>query len=79
MKCSLNSKGENGYTALHYAAENSHFNIVKELLKNKDLEVDAVTEGQKTPLHLAAVGGNYEIFEHLCLKGANLNAKDFNE
>jgi len=75
----INSKGANGYTALHLAAESSHFNVVKELLKNKDIEVDAVTDSQKTPLHLAAIGGNYEIFEHLCLKGANLHAKDFNE
>jgi ankyrin repeat protein len=53
----INEKGENGYTALHGAAENNVIENVKLLLANY-ADPNATTDDGKTPLDLAEHSGH---------------------
>lgn len=53
----VNEKGENGYTALHGAAENNVVENVKLLVAN-GADPNATTVDGKTPLDLAKNGGH---------------------
>ncbi|XP_076237377.1 uncharacterized protein LOC143179360 isoform X2 [Calliopsis andreniformis] len=65
-----------GYTALHYAARNGHYEICKILLEN-GAAVNAQTRcGYATALHRAALQGHVDIVRLLLKFGANPNLKD---
>ena len=73
----LLSKGYNvneidvsGYTALHYAARNKHFEMVKLLLEHNACVNCTTKAGQDTPLHRAAYVGHLGIVKALVNKGA---------
>ena len=57
----VDAKGQYGYTALHYACRYGHVDIVKILIKHK-ANVNARTDSDDTPLHLAAIYGKIEVF-----------------
>ena len=57
----VNSRTKNGWTALHYAAQNGHVPLIKLLVKKYDAIVDALTMKKATPLHLAAHSGKLEV------------------
>ena len=59
-QCLMDAKGQDGYTALHYACRYGHVDIVKILVKHK-ANVKARTEHGDTPLHLAALYGKIEV------------------
>ena len=42
----------NGYTALHWAAKRGNLDLVKLLVGNYEVDVNAKTHGGYTPLHL---------------------------
>ena len=68
----LNIKDSAGYTALHYAARNGNFAVVKFLLE-KGACVNCVTKsGKDTPLHRAAFVGHLDIVKLLIRHGANI-------
>ncbi|XP_014605662.1 PREDICTED: ankyrin repeat domain-containing protein 39-like isoform X2 [Polistes canadensis] len=68
-----------GYTALHYAARNGHYQICEMLLKY-GANVNAKTRcGQATALHRAATQGHDHVVEILLKYGANANLKDADE
>ena len=70
----VNAHGEDGLTALHYAASYGPKKIF-ELLITKGADVNAKAYGG-TPLHLAAIRGHKEIAELLIDNGADVNAQD---
>ncbi|KAJ6262552.1 LOW QUALITY PROTEIN: Ankyrin-1 [Drechslerella dactyloides] len=70
-----NLVGELGKTALHYAAEFGHRDIVSLLLEAKAL-ADEVDNMGRTPLTRAAVAGEIDIVKALLAAGANPLRKD---
>ena len=67
-----NSKGLNEWTALHLAAHNGHISVCLMLLQPRYcMDVNAVTELNRTALHLAAIKGHAEIVESLLAHGAD--------
>nr|XP_033338849.1 ankyrin repeat domain-containing protein 39 [Megalopta genalis]XP_033338850.1 ankyrin repeat domain-containing protein 39 [Megalopta genalis] len=65
-----------GYTALHYAARNGHYEVCKMLLEN-GAAVNAQTPcGHAAALHRAAMQGHIDIVKLLLKFGANANLKD---
>lgn len=63
-----------GYSALHYAAQHNHVQIV-ELLLSKGCPVDANSCGA-TPLHRASYSGSTEACRLLLVAGADVNSVD---
>ncbi|XP_076620004.1 uncharacterized protein LOC143341171 [Colletes latitarsis] len=73
---SANIEDSAGYTALHYASRNGHYEICKILLEN-NASVNAQTRcGHATALHRAATQGHVNIVQLLLKSGANPNIKD---
>ena len=70
----VNSKDEQGKTALHYACQKGQFENVKSLI-NRGADINIQTISKKTPLHLATKRGSQEIVNFLLSKGASVNAK----
>lgn len=64
-----------GYTALHYAARQGHYDVCKLLVDNK-AEVNARTNGGATPLYRAAMMGRDHIVELLINAGASATIQD---
>lgn len=63
-----------GCTALFWAAQHNHKEVVEFLIENKAY-IDAGAGIGGSPLHIAAYEGHAEIVELLVLGGANINAK----
>ncbi|CAL4100411.1 unnamed protein product, partial [Meganyctiphanes norvegica] len=73
---SVNSSNSEGFTALHVAALQNHFHIIKVLLAHgADPNFHNRTKGH-TPLHFAAQNSNIEIMKVLIAQGANPENKD---
>lgn len=68
---SINEQDKNGYSCLHYAARNSHYQICKYLVEN-GADVNLKTNSCKsTPLHRACFIGHKEIVKLLLENKAN--------
>ena len=67
-----------GWTALHYAAENGHFEVVQLLLMQPSINVNAQDEKGWAPIHRAVMNGHYNVLKLLrnC-KGINMNIKNY--
>ncbi|XP_055848446.1 serine/threonine-protein phosphatase 6 regulatory ankyrin repeat subunit A-like [Episyrphus balteatus] len=76
-KANINSKNENGDTALHIAVQYENTNIVETLVKN-GADIDSKNNVYVTPLHRAinfnSFGAIYILLEH----GCSINSKDIN-
>lgn len=72
----INSKGIDQWTALHFAANEGQFEIVKELLSYSDLDKDLASSILRTPLHMASIRGHTQIVRILVQKGFAINVKD---
>jgi len=68
-------KDPSSKTALHWAAQSGHSEVVKSLL-NKGAQIDAADSRNTTPLHFAADGGHLDTMRQLMERGASLQAKD---
>ena len=66
---------ENGQTALHWASEAGHLEVVRELLK-AGAEKDAVAEDGSTALLKASQNEHWEVVE---LLAGTLHSKDVHE
>ena len=71
----LNSKDEDGYTALNWAAENGHLAVVTILIEH-GAPVDSSTKQHFTPLMNAAAFGHLDVVSYLIAHGAKVNALD---
>ncbi|OHT16502.1 hypothetical protein TRFO_41787 [Tritrichomonas foetus] len=74
----VNSADNFGWTALHYAAENGHFEVVQLLLKQPDIDVNAQDQKGWTPLHRATMNGHFDVVRILLSnKNVNVNRKNY--
>ncbi|XP_046401490.1 serine/threonine-protein phosphatase 6 regulatory ankyrin repeat subunit B-like [Ischnura elegans] len=71
MANELTNYFEEGYTPLHFAADNGYEGFVDLLLK-EGASVNAIAEG-RTPLHFAAARGHANITKSLLKHGADVN------
>lgn len=74
-KVNLSEKGENEWTALHFACWIGNFKIVNLLIIN-GADVDAKAKNNISPLMVASSTGNSKIIELLINAGANLEYVD---
>ena len=73
----VNAQDEDGNTALHVAAWNSHLAVVEALLTSPNIDVNAVSGTLETALHWAAWQGYTSIVEALlAAPNIEVNAKD---
>ena len=75
----VNAKGLDQWTALHFAANEGHYDVVCFLLSRPSIDKESTSTILRTPLHLAIIRGNLPIVRALIKAGANKNAKDFDE
>ena len=61
----INSKGADLWSALHYAANEGHGDILEKLIE-KNIDVEAVTNLKRSALHLACARGHTDICRLLC-------------
>ena len=66
---SVNGRGNEGYTPLHWAVRNGRLDAVKYLLTRADINVNALSRDyydyEDSPLHWAVRNGHMEIMRHL--------------
>jgi len=74
----VNAKDKFGWTPLHHAVEQLHFQVVKYLVSH-GANVNAETDVGRTPLHVAACRkSGLKVVKYLISKGADVNAKESN-
>lgn len=76
-KADIETKDNNGQTALHLAAANGHTATVVLLLSN-GANINAIDTNGCTPLHLSIDKTHYEVTISLIEKGADFNIKNKN-
>lgn len=74
-----NARGLDNWTALHFAANNGHSNVVEELLKIPGMDIEPISKSKRTPLHQASMQGNSAIVSQLLEKDINVNCQDDEE
>lgn len=62
---------DNGFTTLHVAVSNGHFEIAKFLIEAGLSDINHVNKSHMTTLQTAEMGGNVEIIKYLLSLGAN--------
>jgi ankyrin repeat protein len=73
-KPNVNIKEKNGNTPLMIAIKQQARALVQLLLNHPDIDVNATTEADNTPLHAATATNNKHFIELLLAKGANPNS-----
>ena len=71
----VDSKGEDGDTALHMGCLYGQLAVVEECIR-RGADVMAKDEDSSTPLHDASAGGHYNIVKLLLDRGASVTARD---
>lgn len=74
-KVSLTTKNNYGVSAIIFAANNGHLEVVRELL-DRGANIEDRSNNLKTPLLWASLWGHYDVVEHLVERGANISVKD---
>ena len=68
----INAKDENGMSALTYAAQNRHLEMVRYLLRQRNVDVNSRDSLEQTPLIRAARKGNFEVSKLLLSRSDTL-------
>lgn len=64
------------WSVLHMCASNGHLKCLKALLAFPDINVEAQTTDERTPLHEATLKSKVAIVKALCDKGAKVDVRD---
>ncbi len=64
----------NGWTALHFAADAGHLDVVQILLEQGGAQVDSLNSNGDTPLSIAAERGQWDVARWLVAAGGNIHA-----
>lgn len=75
----INTRGLDHWTSLHFAANEGHLEVAKELLTHIELEKEPLSTIMRTPLHLASIRGHTSIMRVLLASGCDKNTRDFDE
>ncbi|KAF6145955.1 hypothetical protein GIB67_004921 [Kingdonia uniflora] len=75
---SLDSKDDQGRTALHMAAGNGHLGIVEYLIR-KGVDLNPLNLENNTPLHWACLNGHIQVVKTLILAGASVTRLNSHE
>ena len=67
---------ENGNNAFQIACENGYLDLVKQFMKEVEVDVNLPGRDRMTALSLAALHGHYEVVEYLVENGAKVTKKD---
>jgi ankyrin repeat protein len=71
-RANVDSRDNNNWTPLHYAAEKGYAELVNILLHNR-ASINAESNGKATPLHFAARNGHVKVVEALLSSRAMIN------
>lgn len=71
----MNTIDANGWSALHHAAHTGDLGSAIALVEGGS-KINALSNQQRTPLHLAASMNHVEVVQYLLDKGADLEAPD---
>ncbi|OQE44088.1 hypothetical protein PENCOP_c002G00032 [Penicillium coprophilum] len=72
----LESRSDDGQTALHFAARSGNCGIINSILDRKKPLVDEMDNFKKTPLLIAAENGRHDALTTLLESGANVETQD---
>ncbi|XP_063777272.1 serine/threonine-protein phosphatase 6 regulatory ankyrin repeat subunit B-like isoform X2 [Pseudophryne corroboree] len=75
-KAFVNTKTKLGLTPLHLCAQNGFNRLVKLLVEIHLASIEAMSLNKRTPLHLAALGGQLDVCNTLLTLKADVNATD---
>ncbi|XP_056680871.1 ankyrin repeat domain-containing protein 55 isoform X1 [Monodelphis domestica] len=75
----INYDDENGKTCVHIAAAAGYSDIISELAKVPDCNLQALDVDDRTPLHWAAAAGKAECVQSLLQLGSESSPRDINE
>ncbi|KAG2180895.1 hypothetical protein INT43_008475 [Umbelopsis isabellina] len=75
MYDSINDRDDQGLTALHYASDGGHLDVIK-LLVEKGADVNALTNDHETPLHYACLSERADAAKYLIDHGCDVSIKD---
>jgi len=71
----VNERGSMGYTALLWAANAGHLEVVRQLVFEK-ADVSAAADNGDTALHLASARNHHKIAQFLVQSGADISAEN---
>ena len=72
----MNEKKDDGFTPLHLACLNNHYETAKLLIENGCANLDPKNVNKQTPLHLAVERLNGHLIKLLVQKKCNVNMED---
>ncbi|OCU02504.1 ankyrin repeat domain-containing protein 55 isoform X2 [Xenopus laevis] len=75
----INYDDENGKTCMHIAAAAGYSDIICELARVPECNLQALDVDDRTPLHWAAAAGKPECVQTLLKLGVDINPRDINE
>ena len=69
----INEKKDDGFTALHLACLNNHFEVAKLLIEDGNADLSIKTLNNQSSLHLAIERHHYEVIKLLIESNCNVN------
>jgi ankyrin repeat protein len=70
-------KTEDGRNLIHLTCQHGHLDILRWLIKNKNLDLNEKDTGGASPLHLAASNGHAKVVEYLLEENVDITVDSF--